>query len=152
MIIRTLIFIVINFGALAIESIFTSSGVPSDWYVNLNKAPWTPPGWMFGLAWSVIMIALSIYMANAWNNSNNKVLLIVLFLMQLVLNIAWNPVFFKYHYVLLALVIISLLTIVVMYILFAYMNQFKAWTFLLVPYATWLFIACSLNMYIYIKN
>lgn len=39
MILRLIVFLAINFGALAIGGIFTGSGVPSDWYQNLNKAP-----------------------------------------------------------------------------------------------------------------
>ena len=53
----------LNFGALAIGSYFTASGASSDWYQNLNKAPWTPAGWVFGAAWTSIMICYSVYMA-----------------------------------------------------------------------------------------
>jgi tryptophan-rich sensory protein len=31
----------LNFAALAIGGLFTSNGVPSDWYVGIAKAPWT---------------------------------------------------------------------------------------------------------------
>ncbi|NBN98947.1 MAG: hypothetical protein EBV19_06865 [Flavobacteriia bacterium] len=43
-----LLFLFLNFGALAIGGSFTADGVASDWNQNLNKAPWTPPGWVFG--------------------------------------------------------------------------------------------------------
>ena len=56
MILRTTIFLIINFTALAFGGLFTSEGVPSEWYLSLLKAPWTPPGWVFGFAWSIIMI------------------------------------------------------------------------------------------------
>ena len=46
MIIQLIIFLLLNFGALALGGLFTGSGVSSDWYNGLNKAPWTPPGWM----------------------------------------------------------------------------------------------------------
>jgi tryptophan-rich sensory protein len=48
---RIILFIVINFSALAIGSYFTENGVSSDWYMSLEKAPWNPPGWVFGVAW-----------------------------------------------------------------------------------------------------
>jgi tryptophan-rich sensory protein len=25
-------------------------------YLNLNKAPWTPAGWVFGAAWTSVML------------------------------------------------------------------------------------------------
>lgn len=43
MIKRIILFLVLNFAALAIGGLFTGDGVPSEWYQNLNKAPWTPP-------------------------------------------------------------------------------------------------------------
>ncbi len=82
MLARLIIFLFINFGALAIGSIFTGKGVPSDWYASLNKAPWTPPGWVFGAAWFSIMLCFTIYMAVAWKQVSNHKLLVVLFLLQ----------------------------------------------------------------------
>ena len=61
MILRTIIFLLINFAGLFIGGLFTGEGVPSDWYQNLNKAPWTPPGWVFGFAWTTIMICFSLF-------------------------------------------------------------------------------------------
>ena len=58
MIKRLFVFLLINFGALALGGLFTSDGVISDWYEQLNKAPWTPPGWVFGAAWTTIMVCL----------------------------------------------------------------------------------------------
>ena len=62
MVLRVIIFLVLNFAALGLGGLFTSKGVPSDWYQHLNKAPWTPPGWAFGFAWTLIMICFSFYM------------------------------------------------------------------------------------------
>lgn len=87
MILRTILFLVINFGALGIGSYFTGSGVSSEWYQTLNKAPWTPPGWFFGFAWTTIMICFSIYLAFLWPLVDNTQKLILLFSIQWVLNV-----------------------------------------------------------------
>jgi len=50
MAIRLFLFLLINFAALALGGLATSDGVVSLWYQNLNQAPWTPPGWVFGAA------------------------------------------------------------------------------------------------------
>ncbi|MFZ4413279.1 MAG: TspO/MBR family protein [Bacteroidales bacterium] len=152
MIYRLIIFLALNFAALAIGGIFTSKGVSSDWYYNLAKAPWTPPGWVFGAAWTTIMICFSIYMANAWLVIDNKKLLIILFAVQWILNVSWNPSFFYYHNVLSALSVISLLTILIGYILFFYGPALKLVSILILPYFIWLLIATSLNGYILFKN
>ena len=152
MLIRTIIFLIINFAALGIGGLFTGKGVSSQWYQNLNKAPWTPPGWSFGAAWTFIMIALAFYMAYAWENIPKRNLLIVLFAIQWVLNVSWNPLFFKYHEVMLALIVIVALTVLVALILFLFFGDVKYWSFLLLPYLIWLIIATSLNAYILFKN
>lgn len=152
MVLRLIIFLAINFGALAIGGYFTGKGVPSDWYVNLNKAPWTPPGWAFGFAWSTIMICFSIYLAHLWPNAENKKLLVILFVVQWVLNVCWNPIFFHYHNALLGLVVISILTIAIGYLIWEYRTGMKYRTLLLLPYFIWLLVATSLNGYILAKN
>ena len=113
MFIRIIIFLVINFGALGIGGLFTGKGVPSAWYTELNKAPWTPPGWVFGAAWTFVMICFAFYMAYLWPTSENKKLLVGLFVAQLILNVAWNPVFFHFHNAALGLIIISALTVLI---------------------------------------
>jgi len=152
MYIRIIIFLVINFAALGIGSIYTGSGVPSEWYQSLNKAPWTPPGWMFGAAWTTIMICFSVFMSFAWKNTPNQNLLIALFVLQIVLNVMWSLVFFKFYLTLAGLVTIISLTILVGYFLFAYLPQLKLISLLVLPYFLWLIVATSLNMYILIKN
>ena len=152
MLYKILIFLVINFVALGIGGLFTSKGVPSEWYTNLNKAPWTPPGWVFGFAWTTIMICFAFYMAYAWKTVANRNFLIGLFIVQWILNVLWNPVFFKYNEVLMGLVIISSLTLLVGYFLLGYISELKLKSLLVLPYFIWLLIATSLNAYILLKN
>jgi tryptophan-rich sensory protein len=152
MIIRLVLFLLINFGALAIGGMFTGKGVPSDWYMELNKAPWTPPGWMFGAAWTTIMICFSIYLAYLWPQVENKKILLGLFTIQWILNVSWNPIFFHYQNVLAALFVIAILTVIVGLIMFMYNPNLRLKTILILPYFIWLLIATSLNAYIFLKN
>ena len=148
---RTVFFLILNFSALAIGSLFTNSGVSSEWYQNLSKAPWTPPGWVFGVAWSSIMIFFAIYMAYLIKLKPKKII-IILYSIQWILNIAWNPVFFYFQEITLGLICISLLTALITVLFFKYLKKQKIKTLLLAPYAIWLFIATSLNAYIFLYN
>lgn len=152
MIMKIIFFLILNFAALGIGGLLMGKGANSEWYQALNKAPWTPPGWVFGAAWTLIMVCFSLYMAKAWTIISNHKILILLFIVQWVLNVSWNPSFFRYHEVLLGLVIISLLTILIGYLLFRYVGQIKLWSIFILPYFIWLLIATSLNAYIYFKN
>jgi len=152
MLYRLIVFLLINFTALAIGGIFTGKGVPSDWYANLIKAPWTPPGWIFGFAWTTIMICFSIYLAYLWPSAENKNLLIFLLVIQWILNIGWNPTFFYFHNVKVGLLLITALTILIGFIMIRYFPDLKSKSILILPYFIWLIIATSLNGYILLKN
>lgn len=152
MILRIILFLIINFAGLGLGGLFTGDGVSSDWYTQLNKAPWTPPGWVFGAAWTTIMICFAIYMSLLWEKVVDKKQLIILFVIQWVLNFAWNPLFFYYKEVLIALITISGLTLLVGYFLYKYWSTIKTQSLLIAPYLIWLLIATSLNAYILINN
>lgn len=152
MIIRLIVFLFLNFVALGIGGFLMGNGPSSDWYLQLNKAPWTPPGWVFGAAWTAVMICFAVYMAFAWEAVRSKPRLLTLYAIQWVLNTSWNPVFFRYHLVLPGIVIIVLLTGLMAYILFAYRSQLKLKTVFIMPYCIWLLIATSLNAYILFMN
>ena len=147
-----IIFLIINFLALLVGSFFTAKGVPSSWYKNLNKAPWTPPGWFFGVAWTSIMICFALYMMYGWEVISNKKFLIILFGIQWILNVSWNPLFFKFHKILGGLVVIILLTLVVGYFLLKYSFILQLKSLFILPYLIWLLVATSLNGYVYLKN
>ncbi|MDF1673907.1 MAG: tryptophan-rich sensory protein [Vicingaceae bacterium] len=152
MIIRIVIFLVINFAALGLGGFFTGKAVGADWYLNLNKAPWTPPGWVFGAAWTLIMVCFSVYMAYLWNSVEATKMLLILFTVQWILNVAWNPAFFYFHQTVLGLIIIVALTMLVIYLLFHYWPVLQYKSLLIAPYVIWLIIATSLNAYIVLKN
>ena len=152
MIFRLAIFLAINFAALGVGGLFTNNGVESEWYYSIAKAPWTPPGWVFGAAWTTIMICFSVYLAYLWPNINNKNFLISLFILQLILNVSWNPVFFHYQNVLFGLIIITSLTILIGFLLIYYWPELKLLSVLIIPYLIWLIIATSLNTYILFNN
>jgi benzodiazapine receptor len=150
MIKRIILFIILNFGALILSGLFTPAGITSDWYINLHKAPWTPPGWLFGFAWTFIMICLTAYMAIALKEQNQ--LLTKLYGIQLVLNVIWTPVFFYFRQAELGLIVIILLTAVVTAIIVLFRTKKNTNNVLLAPYFIWLCIATSLNLYIVLNN
>ena len=148
----TLLFLIINFGGLGIGGWLMNDGPSSDWYLTLNQAPWTPPGWVFGFAWTTIMICFSIYLAYLFNDTTNNKLK-RLYLVQVVLNIIWNFVFFNQHLVAIGLIVIVSLTVVIFYYFFTFKTErLHKIRYLLLPYMIWLCIATSLNAYILFYN
>ncbi|MBX7094806.1 MAG: tryptophan-rich sensory protein [Flavobacteriales bacterium] len=144
----------IHFSALAIGGIATSRGV-REWYPTLQLAPWTPPGWFFGFAWTTIMVLLTILCAKTiplnrlfqWGNP-----LITFYWIHLLLNIAWNYCFFWMRSPALGLIELSLFYFVLVVMSYYFIREWKASIFFLLPYLLWGLVALSLNTYIWIKN
>jgi tryptophan-rich sensory protein len=133
-------------------SLATTLGVSSEWYSQMQKAPWTPPGWVFGAAWTTIMICFGFYMAKAISLLKNSKSSLVLYVIQWILNVLWNPLFFHYHMVFTALLTISCLSVLISYLLIKNLNTLKYWSLLIMPYFVWMWIATSLNFYIWLYN
>src|SRR5690606_22453522 len=145
------VFLILNFGALGLGILLMGDGPTSAWYTSMSQAPWTPPNWLFGMAWTFIMLCFSFYMAFLYlKNPTNKV--ITLFIIQFILNIAWNFVFFNQHMIAFGLGTIIALTFIITALFVTYFKLMKAYNLLIIPYFIWIYIATSLNLYILIHN
>ncbi|CAL2074647.1 TspO/MBR family protein [Tenacibaculum sp. 190524A02b] len=151
--VRFIIFLIANFSALAIGVWLMNNGPRTDWYLSLNKAPWTPPNWMFGAAWSFIMFCFSFYMTKlSFNYKYLNKKLIVLYVVQWMLNVYWNYTFFNQHLTEVGLLIIIALWLLIGFFTFNFKKELKWVTLLIVPYLIWMTIATSLNAYIVFNN
>ncbi|MDT7833415.1 TspO/MBR family protein [Flavobacteriaceae bacterium S356] len=146
-----LLFLLINFGGLALGSWLMNNGPETSWYQDLSKAPWTPPGWVFGAAWTTIMLCFSIYLSELFKNHYSLTAL-RFFIAQVILNVGWNYVFFNQYEIAGGLIVIILLTSLIFYFFFTFKKDVKNYSYLLLPYMIWLCIATSLNLYILIHN
>ena len=144
---KLLVFFILNFGALALGSYLMGEGPMGSWYSDLNKAPWTPPGWVFGAAWTIVMVCLSIFMNKAFQIEALRTSILWIYGIQLALNILWNPLFFNLHLTGLALIEIITLVFVVGFMALKAKPYLQQATWLLTPYVMWLCIAISLNAY-----
>ncbi|WP_392538614.1 TspO/MBR family protein [Legionella sp. 227] len=150
LIVWILLFEVIGFflGLLTQENIHS-------WYEGLHKSILTPPGWVFSLVWSILYAFLAVVGFTLWQNRHqpqNKTVL-RLYLIQLMMNWIWTPLFFQLHWL-----GFSFLWIVVMValnaaiILITMKNKDKEITLLLTPYFFWLIFASYLNGIIWTLN
>jgi len=146
-----ILFLILNVSALGIGSWLMGDGAQSQWYLSLNKAPWTPEGWVFGAAWVTVMVCFSFFMAFLVNGCKTTKV-IILFLLQFLLNISWNFVFFHEHLIALGLAVITSLALIITALFVTYLNDLKWKSLFILPYLVWIAIATSLNLYIMINN
>ncbi len=150
--IRFIVFLSINLGALGIGAMLMGEGPESDWYKHLAIAPWTPPGWIFGGVWLTIMILFSIYAAKIQQRTTGRYLFSIMFVLQWILNVSWNPLFFMYHLPGTSLFVIICLFLLLILMAMHFSHVAKHYTWLILPYISWLLIAISLNAYVAIFN
>lgn len=123
------------------------------WYNNLIKPPFAPPNWVFLPAWiflyTTIFIALVLYMSK---RVENKKWGYIFFVIQLILNISWSPVFFGLQNMLFALIIVVLLDVFVFLTIKSFYKLSKISGLLLIPYFIWILFATYLNAgYLYLN-
>lgn len=146
-----LLFLLFNFGGLALGSYLQGSIADNEWYASLNRAPWMPPGWAFGAAWFSIMLAYSYYLSQLSVTISHR-FISFLFVVSWVFNVAWSPLFFRFHATQFALVVLALLFLCILTFFLLFGRKMRVLSFLLLPYLVWLGIAFSLNWYVIFNN
>jgi tryptophan-rich sensory protein len=132
----------------------SNSGYGNRWFDALQQPPLMPSGWVFGVVWSAlyILIAIAFAMVLHARGARYRGRAILLFVVQILLNFAWSPLFFAAHEVLLAFFLIlailglSILTTV----FFGRIRAAAAW--LMLPYLLWLSFASVLNWRVHVLN
>ncbi|HEY1122448.1 MAG TPA: TspO/MBR family protein [Haloferula sp.] len=125
----------------------TASSIGS-WYAALERPPGTPPNAVFGPVWSILYAMMGIAFALVWHRAPAgpaKQRALTIFFIQLVLNLAWTPVFFGAHLLAPALVVIGLLVLAIAATIIHFRPLDKLAAALLVPYLLWVCYATYLN-------
>ena len=161
-----------------IGSVFTMSAIQSDWYAALAKPAFNPPAWVFGPVWAVLYFLMGVSAWLVWKGmdyrlrgndnrgsvdgrKNDEVgkreseeyrkskIALIIFDIQLVLNVFWSVIFFGLRNPGGAFVeiIFLWLAIIATIILFAKISRPAAW--LLIPYIMWVSFAGYLNFSIW---
>jgi tryptophan-rich sensory protein len=122
------------------------------WYAAADKAPWSPPNTVFGPVWTILYAAMAVAAWLVWRKRSEKTRpALAVYGIQLVLNLAWTPVFFALYPALgtaalwLGLAIIMALIAAVTLTVLYFGPTSRAAGLLLLPYISWLVFAASLN-------
>ena len=130
-----------------LSSALSGSGPASPWFDALTKPTIYPPPLVFGIVWSVLYammgLALAVIMSarGAWGRGRA----VVAFVVQLLINLAWSPMFFAAHQITGALVVIGLLDVAVAVTIWFFWRVRPLAAALLMPYLAWILFATLLN-------
>ncbi|WP_313809085.1 TspO/MBR family protein [Sphingobium sp.] len=124
-----------------------NSGYGNRWFAALAKPELILPGWAFGVAWTILYILMALAFAIVLHarGARGRGIAIAAFLVQLVLNFGWSPLFFRFHQVGQALFLIIALAALVAITTALFWRVRRAAGLLLLPYLCWLAFASYLN-------
>ncbi len=71
------------------------------WFQGLVKLDAQPPGWMFGVAWTILyaMMGTALAMILHARSAPLRAVAVIMFLIQFMMNLFWSPLFFGMHQV-----------------------------------------------------
>ena len=124
------------------------------WYQTLNQPAFAPPAWIFAPMWTVLYISMFValvFYAKS-NKIYNKTWGYVLFFGQILVNLAWSPIFFGLQNIGLALAIVVLLDILVLWNIIVFYKNSKPAGLILIPYLIWILFATYLNFGYFVLN
>jgi benzodiazapine receptor len=115
------------------------AGDGNRWYAMLAKPAATPPGWVFPVAWTTLYVLMGLALAVVIHARGSRLRgpAIALFVVQLLVNLIWSPLFFGMHKVgwALAVIVVMFLAALATTLLFGRIRALAAW--LMVPYLVW---------------
>ncbi len=133
---------------------------PGEWYVELAKPAWTPPGRLFGPVWTLLYLTMAVAAWLVWRQRSGLVgrerdaadAALTAYAIQLLLNAAWSWLFFGRHLIGLALVDIGLLWLAILATTVLFWRVRRIAGLLLVPYLGWVAFASALNLRLWQLN
>lgn len=137
-----------------LSGVLSNSGYENGWFRSLEKPEFMPPSWAFPIAWTILYICLGLVLAMILHarGAAGRGLLIGLFIVQLLLNYSWSPLFFGLHQVEVALGAVVTMIVLTILLIILVRRIRPAAALLLVPYLAWLCFATALNYRIMVDN
>ncbi|KQS37156.1 TspO/MBR family protein [Pedobacter sp. Leaf194] len=125
------------------------------WYPTLNKPSFNPPNWLFAPVWTSLYLLMGIAAYLVWikrDTITHFPRTVAIYLIQLILNLAWSFIFFYLHEIGFALfeILILLVVIIVNALMFYKINKWAGLIFIL--YILWVSFASFLTYNIFLLN
>ncbi|MEL7282303.1 MAG: TspO/MBR family protein [Pseudomonadota bacterium] len=135
------IFLAACFSAGATGGLFP----PGAWYEKLQKPSWTPPNWLFPVAWTTLYVLMAGAGARAGVQPDNGVAM-AFWSLQIALNGLWTPVFFGLEKLKLGMIVLGALWVAVAATLMALWTLDTLAGLMFIPYLMWVTVAGALNL------
>lgn len=112
---------------------------------SMKTPSWQPPNSVFGPVWTVLYVCMGLASYLIWNSRTKHPVLstiwIVVYVMQLIINVSWSPVFFGNHDYTSAFYMVSAMILLVGYLIIT--GFYIDWmaSVAMAPYLVWICFA-----------
>jgi benzodiazapine receptor len=121
---------------------------PGEWYQALKKPGWTPPNWLFPVAWTTLYLCMALAAERVARQAGVNAavgIALAFYALQMGLNCLWTPVFFGLKRMRAGMLVLALLWLAVAATLVAFWRVDWVAGVLFLPYLTWVTVAGALN-------
>ena len=146
-----ILFLAITFSASLIGGLATIT-FKEPWYSLLNKPSFNPPDWIFGPVWTILYLLMTISIWKYWHSKNREINTVYIYFIHLVFNATWSIVFFAFHKMLLALLVLIVLIAFIINLIISFRRVTMISSYLMIPYLLWCCFALILNSSLIILN
>ena len=117
---------------------------PDDWYWTLNKPSFNPPAWLFAPVWTILYVFIAIAFARTFLRDPKGPAMQV-WIVQMLLNWSWTPLWFGLHLMWAAFAVIVALWLSIVTFIWLTRRADPVSSLLFVPYLAWVSFAAILN-------
>ena len=146
-----ILFFIITFSASVIGGLVTIN-FKEPWYSLLNKPNFNPPDWIFAPVWTTLYLMMTIAIWKFWHSKNRDMNTVYIYFIHLIFNTTWSIVFFVFHKIVLALIVLLLLIGSIITLLFRFKRVNMVSFYTMIPYLLWCCFALILNLNLIILN
>ncbi|WP_213805197.1 TspO/MBR family protein [Granulicella sp. dw_53] len=161
-------FLILCFAVAAVGAASAAHSIPT-WYAGLVKPQFNPPNWIFAPVWTILYTVMAIAAWLVWRTPRRagrrgslqsiedtqgsaRLDALVVFGIQLFFNFLWTPIFFHYHRLLVAVVVILALWIAIVATMVLFWRVRPLAGALMLPYLGWVSFAIALNLALLRRN
>ena len=145
------LFFIITFSASFIGSL-ASISYKEPWYSELVKSNYNPPDWIFAPVWSTLYLMMTLAIWFFYHSKKRDMNTIYIYFIHIVFNTTWSIVFFGFHQILLALIVLLILISLIIILILRFKRINLASYYLMIPYLLWCCYALFLNFNLLILN
>ena len=146
-----ILFFIITYSASIVGGLVSVS-LKEPWYSELIKSNYNPPAWIFAPVWTILYLMMTFSIWIYWHSKNRDIMTIYIYIIHIFFNATWSVVFFGFHQIFLALIVLVILISLIIILILKFKRVNIVSFYLMIPYLLWCCYALFLNFNLIVLN